>query len=69
MKGQMKFIEVTDYDRGLKCLISADKISSVVCDGDGIVFIEMGVDSKGTSSGILVEETFDEIKKQINSEN
>lgn len=65
----MKFIEVTDYDRGLKCLISADKILSVVCDGDGIVFIEMGVDSKGTSSGILVEETFDEIKKQINSEN
>jgi len=45
----MKFIEVTDYDRGLKCLISADKISSVVCDGDGSVFIEMGVDNKGVS--------------------
>ena len=61
----MKFIEVTDYDRDVKYLISADKISSVVCDGDGSVFIEMGVDSEGTSSGILVEETFDDIKNQL----
>lgn len=64
----MKFIEVTDYDRGLKCLISADKISSVVCDGDGSVFIEMCVDSEGTSSGIFVEESFDEIKKLLKNE-
>lgn len=59
------FIEVTDYDGGMKVLCPIAKITSVVCDGDDSVFIEMGVDGKGVSSGILVRESFDEIKAKI----
>lgn len=62
MKG---FIEVTDYDGGLKVLCPVGKILNVVCDGDGSVFIETGVDGAGESSGILVEETYEEIKEKI----
>lgn len=63
------FIEVTDYDGGMKVLCPIEKITNIVCDGDGGVFIEMGVDGKGVSSGILVCESFDEIKEKIkNSE-
>ncbi len=63
MKG---FIEVTDYDRGLKVLCPVRKITGIVCDGDGSVFIEMGTDGKGESSGIMVCESFGEIKEKIN---
>ena len=41
------------------------KITGIVCDGDGSVFIEMGTDKGGDSSGILVRENFDEIKAKI----
>ena len=51
MKG---FIEVTDYDGGMNVLCPIHKITGIVCDGDGSVFIEMGTDSCGESSGILV---------------
>ncbi len=62
MKG---FIEVTDYDGGMKVLCPISRITSIVCDGDDSVFIEMGVDGEGVSSGILVCESFDEIKAKI----
>ncbi len=62
MKG---FIEVTDYDGGMKVLYPVSKITAIVCDASGDVFIEMGVDSDGVSSGILVCESFDEIKAKI----
>ena len=61
MKG---FIEVTDYDGGRKVLCPISKITGIVYDSDG-VFIEMGVDGEGVSSGILVCESFDEIKAKI----
>lgn len=60
-----RFIEVTDGENGLQVLCPIDKITSIVCDGDGSVFIELGVDGKGVSSGILVCESYDEIKRQI----
>lgn len=59
------FIEVTDYDGGMKVLVPIGKVTGIVCDGDGSVFIEMGTDNGGTSSGILVTETFDEVKRKI----
>lgn len=64
----MKFIEVTDYDRDVKYLVSVDKITTVACDKKGKVFIETGTDFDGESSGLLVAESYDEIKKLINSE-
>lgn len=59
------FIEVTDYDGGMKVLCPIQKITGIVCDGDGSVFIEMGTDKGGESSGILVCESFDEIKAKL----
>lgn len=65
----MKFIEVTDYDRDVKYLVSVDKITTVACDKKGAVFIETGTDLDGESLGLFIAESFDEIKNQINSEN
>ena len=62
MKG---FNEVTDYDGGMKVLYPVSKITAIVCDASGDVFIEMGVDGDGVSSGVLVCESFDEIKAKI----
>ncbi len=66
---KMKFIEVTDYDRDVKYLVSVDKITTVACDKKGTVFIETGTDLDGESSGLFIAESFDDIKNQINSEN
>ena len=62
MKG---FIEVTDYDGGMRVILPVDKITSIVCDSSDSVFIEMGVDNKGVSSGILVTESYEEIKRKL----
>lgn len=62
MKG---FIEVTDYDGGMKVLCPIHRITGIVCDANGDVFIEMGTDMDGESSGILVCESFDEVKAKI----
>ena len=62
MKG---FIEVTDYDGGMRVILPVDKITSIVCDKAKPVFIEMGVDNKGISSGILVTESYEEIKQKL----
>lgn len=60
------FIEVTAYDSKMKVLVPIDKITSIVCDDDESVFIEMGTnDNGGISSGVLVVETYDEIKDKI----
>ena len=62
MKG---FIEVTDYDGGMRVILPVDKITSIVCYKAKSVFIEMGVDNKGISSGILVTESYEEIKRKL----
>ena len=62
MKG---FIEVTNYDGGMRVILPVDKITSIVCDKAKSVFIEMGVDNKGISSGILVTESYEEIKQKL----
>lgn len=59
------FIEVTDYDGGMTYLVPISKILKIVCDSDGIVFIEMETDENGTSSGILVTEGYDEVKNEL----
>lgn len=59
------FLEVTEFENGLKVLVPIGKITCIVCDGDGSVFIEMGTDKDITSSGILVTESFDEIKNKL----
>ena len=61
MKG---FIEVTE-ERGLRVLCPVSKILTVVCDESGDVFIELDVDGKLDSSGVLVRESFDEIKQKL----
>lgn len=65
MKG---FIEVTNYDGGMRVILPIEKITSIVCDSSDSVFIEMGVDSKGISSGILVTESYEEIKRRLKRE-
>lgn len=64
------FIEVTDYDRGMKVLVPIGKITGIVCDGTGDVFIEMGtyrdkIRGDEISSGILCVESYEEIKLKI----
>ena len=59
------FIEVTNYDGGMRVLVPIGKITGIVCDGDGSVFIEMGTDKNDSSSGILVTESYDEIKSKL----
>lgn len=60
------FIEVTDYDGKINVLVPVGKITGIVCDGDGSVFIEMETNgSDGISSGILVTETYEEIKQKL----
>lgn len=62
MKG---FIEVTDYDGGMKVLLPVSKITAIVCDDDGSVFVELGMNSKVDSSGLLITESYGEIKEKI----
>lgn len=62
MKG---FIEVTDYDGGMKVLLPVSKITAIVCDDDGSVFVELGMNSKGDSLGLLITESYGEIKEKI----
>lgn len=57
------FIEVTEIG-GCKVLVRIGKILSVLEDNDG-TFIEMGVNDKGVGIGILVSETYAEIKQKI----
>ena len=59
------FIEVTDFDGEMKVLLPVSKITAIVCDDDGSVFVELGMNSKGDSSGLLVTESYDEIKEKI----
>lgn len=59
------FIEVTNYDNGMKVLVPVGRIMAVVCDDSGGAFIEMGTDNKATSSGVITAESYDEIKQKI----
>ncbi len=59
------FIEVTDFDGGVNVLVPVSKILGIVCEKNGSVFIEMGTDSGTVSSGILVIESYDEIKNKL----
>ena len=62
MKG---FIEVTEYDSGAKILVPVGRITAIVCDGNGDVYIEMGTNGDTSSSGILVQESFEVVKRKI----
>lgn len=59
------FIEVMDINSGMKVLVPIGRITGIVCDGDGSVFIEMGTDDNEISSGVLVAESYDEIKAKL----
>ncbi len=59
------FIEVTDFDGEMKVLLPVSKITAIVCDDDGSVFVELGMNSKGDSSGLLITESYGEIKEKI----
>lgn len=61
MKG---FIEVTEYDGEAKILVPVEKITAIVCDCNG-VYIEMGTNGDASSSGILVRESFEAVKRKI----
>lgn len=62
MKG---FIEVTESESGVKVLCPVSKILSVVCDESGSVFIETGFDGSAESSGVVIRESFDEVKQKL----
>ena len=59
------FIEVTDFDGEMKVLLPVSKITAIVCDDDGSVFVELVMNSKGDSSGLLITESYGEIKEKI----
>ena len=59
------FIEVTDFDGEMKVLLPVSKITAIVCDDDGSVFVELGLNNKGDSSGLLIMESYGEIKEKI----
>lgn len=59
------FIEVTDFDGEMKVLLPVSKITAIVCDDDGSVFVELGMNSKGDSSGLLITESYGEVKEKI----
>lgn len=40
------FLEVTNFEDGLKVLVPIGKITGIVCDSDGSVFIEMGTNKR-----------------------
>ncbi len=58
------FIEVTEKQENSKVLCSTARISAVLETKDG-VFIETGIDTDGESTGILVKETFAEVKEKM----
>ena len=60
-----RFIEVTEKYSGSKILTAIDRIMNVILNDDGIVFIETGLDSRGKSTGIVVSETYGEIKQKL----
>lgn len=62
MKG---FIEITEYESGLKVLYGIEKITAVLRDKKGVVFIETGTDGKGNSTGVVVRESYNEIKCKL----
>ena len=59
------FIEITEVESGLKVLLGIGKITAILTDKNGIVFIETGVDGKGNSTGVVVRESYDEIKCKL----
>lgn len=58
------FIEVTEKQENSKVLCLTARISAVLETKDG-VFIETGIDTDGESTGILVKETFAEVKEKM----
>lgn len=58
------FIEVTEKQENSKVLCPTARISAVLETKDG-VFIETGIDTDGESTGILVKETFAEVKEKM----
>ena len=62
MKG---FIEVTEYDGEMTILIPVGRITGIVRDSKSDVYIEMGTNGDTTSSGVLVQESFEEVKLKI----
>lgn len=58
-----KFIEVTETN-GNKSLVNTDLIMSVY-DDMGVLFICMGTDSNGECIGILVLESYAEIRQKL----
>lgn len=62
MKG---FIEVTERELKVKVLFPINRISCVFASDDGGAFIETGVDRRGESTGLYVEEAFFNVAQQI----
>ncbi len=57
-------LEVTCDDTGMKLLIPVSKINAIVDDING-VFLETHYDNNGESSGIYIEETYEEVRKML----
>lgn len=62
-KNMTKFIEVTEIG-GSKVLLCIGKILSVLQEKDG-TFIETGANDKGVSIGVMVRESYAEIKQKL----
>ncbi len=62
MKG---FIEVTEKHDRVKMLFPVSRISCVFESDDGGAFIETGVDKRGESTGVYVEEAFYAVAQKV----
>lgn len=65
MNGMKGFIEVTDKQVGCKMLFPVSRISCVFESDDGCAFIETGVDRRGESTGLYVEEAFYAVAQKV----
>lgn len=65
MNGMKGFIEVTEKHDRVKMLFPVSRISCVFESDDGGAFIETGVDKRGESTGVYVEEAFYAVAQKV----
>ena len=56
-----EFIIVTDKETGQRVILPLNKFLSILEVDNGNCFIETSINNEGTSTGIVTEESFEEI--------
>lgn len=59
------FIEITEKESGEKALVSVNEIRAITRQDGKNVFIETDYDSKDGSTGVVVRESYDEVRRKL----